>query len=78
MKKIKLIWEFSGNEAIKIAEHHLIHLNEYTSKENIDIIDQGTESLSKYRSLTYIITYENFLEKIRIDLKPNKGYLVNK
>ena len=34
-KKIKLLWDFRGPEAFKIAEHHCIHLREYAEKEKI-------------------------------------------
>ena len=41
-RKIKLIWQFSSNDALKIADHHLVHLNEYILREEIDVIDKGT------------------------------------
>tara|TARA_B100000886_G_C20174704_1_gene387567 strand:+ start:225 stop:359 length:135 start_codon:yes stop_codon:yes gene_type:complete len=40
-KKVKLIWNFNGIDALKIADHHLVHLNEYISREEIDAIDRG-------------------------------------
>ena len=32
-KKIKLIWDFRGQTAQKIAEHHVMHLKEYIAIE---------------------------------------------
>ena len=34
-QKIKLIWDFKGEDAKKIAEHHQIHLKEFGLKESI-------------------------------------------
>lgn len=35
-KHIKLIWDFRGPEAQKIAEHHVIHLKEYATAHDLD------------------------------------------
>ena len=40
--KAKLVWSFSGEGALKTAEHHLIHLNEYSKSENVEVIEFGT------------------------------------
>ena len=29
MRNLKLIWDFKGPDALKIAQHHEIHLKEY-------------------------------------------------
>ena len=34
--KIKLIWDFRGPEALEIAKHHVIHLEEFAKKEDLD------------------------------------------
>ena len=36
MKRVKLIWDFRGPNATKIAEHHDIHLKEYIKKNGLD------------------------------------------
>ena len=33
--KAKLVWNFSGEGALKTAEHHLIHLKEYAEREEV-------------------------------------------
>ena len=75
-KKIKLIWQFSGMDALKIADHHLVHLNEYIFREGIDVIDRGTELINDFSSISFIIIDNSLVEKLRVTLKPNKAFVV--
>ena len=75
-KKVKLIWNFNGIDALKIADHHLVHLNEYISREEIDVIDRGTELINEFSSISFIIIDNSLVEKLRIALKPHKGFIV--
>ena len=75
-KKIKLIWQFSGKDALKIADHHLVHLNEYILREKIDVIDKGTELINEFSSISFIIIDNSLVEKLRVALKPHKGFIV--
>ena len=75
-KKIKLIWQFNGMDSLKIAEHHLLHLNEYILREEIDVIDRGTELINEFSSISFIIIKNSLVEKLRDALKPHKGFIV--
>tara|TARA_B100001093_G_scaffold76751_1_gene67683 strand:+ start:36817 stop:37053 length:237 start_codon:yes stop_codon:yes gene_type:complete len=75
-KKIKLIWQFNGMDALKIADHHLVHLNEYILREEIDIIDSGTELINDFSAISFIIIDNSIVEKLRVALKPHKGLIV--
>ena len=75
-KKIKLIWQFNGVDALKIADHHLVHLNEYILREEIDIIDSGTELINDFSAISFIIIDNSIVEKLRVALKPHKGLIV--
>ena len=75
-KKIKLVWQFNGMDALKIADHHLVHLNEYILKEGIDVLDKGTELINDFSSISYIIIDNSLVEKLRVALKPHKGFIV--
>ena len=75
-KKIKLIWQFNGIDALKIADHHLVHLNEYILREEIDIIDSGTELINDFSSISFIIIDNSLVEKLRVALKPHKGFII--
>lgn len=75
-KKTKLIWQFYGMDALRIADHHLVHLNEYLNREDIFVVDKGTELTNEFSAMSFI-TIDNYLvEKLRVDLKPHKGFLV--
>ena len=75
-KKIKLIWQFSGKNALKIADHHLVHLNEYILQHDIDVIDKGTELINEFSSISFIIIDDDLVEKLRVVLKPHRGLIV--
>ena len=75
-KKIKMVWNFSGLDAIKIANHHIIHLREYMVLNNITMLDEGTEKVNEYAANSYIIIDSKNLEKVKNDLKPHQGFLV--
>ena len=74
-KKIRLIWQFSGFSALKIAEHHLAHLNEYVNREKISVIEEGTETVNEFSATSYVVIDDIFFEKIRLDLKPHQVFL---
>ncbi len=73
MKKIKLIWDFRGPEALNIAEHHAIHLEEFAKKEELDFVNHGTIAFSDYHVGAYITVGEKDLNVYRDALKPHRG-----
>ena len=75
-RKIKLIWQFSSIDALKIADHHLAHLNEYILREEIDVIEKGTELINDFSSISFIIIENSLVEKLRVAFKPHKGFIV--
>tara|TARA_B100001093_G_scaffold305440_1_gene291409 strand:+ start:117250 stop:117486 length:237 start_codon:yes stop_codon:yes gene_type:complete len=75
-KKIKLIWKFSGTNALKIADHHLVHLNEYILQHDIDVIDKGTKLINEFSSISFIIIDNDLVENLRLVLKPHKALIV--
>ncbi|MFP4846385.1 hypothetical protein [Winogradskyella sp. PE311] len=75
MRKLKLIWDFRGPVSLKTAEHHLVHLKEYISINNLDITITGTETLSEMHSLAYLVVNESEMKIIRDTLKPHRGQI---
>lgn len=73
MKKLKLIWDFHGPDAQKIAEHHEIHLKEFITKENLPLEITGTEQISDLQSIAFLVVYENEMLPVRDALKPHRG-----
>ena len=74
-RKIKLIQQFSSIDALKIADNHLAHLNEYILREEIDVIEKGTELINDFSSISFIIIENSLVEKLRVALKPHKGFI---
>ena len=38
--KIRLVWDFRGDDSLKTAEHQLTHLVEFMKKEDISYLDK--------------------------------------
>lgn len=73
MRKLKLIWDFRGPNALKIAEHHEIHLKEYITSKNLNSEITGFEALSNLHAVAFMIIEEQDLKPIRDALKPHRG-----
>ena len=75
--KAKLIWNFNGQEALKTAEHHLIHLKEYCQRENVEALEYGTEKQNDFSALSFMIVDKDLAASLRVSLKPHQGFLVD-
>ncbi len=75
MRKLKLIWDFRGPNALKIAEHHEIHLKQYISTENLNIPITGIETFSELHSIAFMVVDEDQMKPIRDALKPHRGLI---
>lgn len=73
MRKLKLIWDFRGPHAKKIAEHHEIHLKEYIQLENLNITITGVEELNSNHSIAFLVVDETGMKPVRDALKPHRG-----
>jgi hypothetical protein len=74
--KAKLVWSFSGEGALKTAEHHLIHLKEFSDKEKVEVIEFGIEQQTEFTAIAFIIVARDLVDDLRQSLKPHKGFLV--
>ena len=73
MRKLKLIWDFRGPASQKTAEHHLIHLKEYITANNLAITITGVETFNDMHSIAYLVIDESEMKPIRDALKPHRG-----
>ena len=73
MRKLKLIWDFHGSDAHKIAEHHEIHLKQYIQLEKLNILITGIEVLSNLHSIAFLVVDEKDMKPLRDALKPHRG-----
>jgi len=76
MRKIKLIWDFRGVDAQKTAEHHLIHLEEFCTREALDS-NCGVESLAELHFIAYLVVEEQKMIPVRDALRPHRGELAD-
>ena len=77
MRKIKMIWDFRGPNALKIAEHHAIHLNEYAKINHVTKSGVGTETISDMHVIAYMVVNEDQTPTLREALKPHRGQVYN-
>ncbi len=77
MKNLKLIWDFRGPNALKIAEHHEIHLKEYIQSEKLELNITGFNAENEMHATAFMVVPENIMKPIRDALKPHRGQLYN-
>ena len=75
MRKLKLIWDFRGPDALKIAEHHEKHLKEYIAVRNTALNITGFEQISNLHSIAFMVVNDDEMKAIRDVLKPHRGQL---
>lgn len=73
MRKLKLIWDFRGPDASKIAQHHEIHLKEYIQTEKLNITITGFENLNDVHAIAFLVVSEDEMKPLRDALKPHRG-----
>jgi hypothetical protein len=72
-RKIRLIWDFKGEDSRRTAEHHCIHLKEFDSKENLNSLDFQVEKLNDMYYIAYMTVLEENVFKIRDALLPHRA-----
>ncbi len=73
MRKLKLIWDFYGPDANKIAAHHEKHLKDYIQLEKVGTNITGVENLSDIHALAFLVVHEDQMKRVRDALKPHRG-----
>lgn len=72
-RKIKLIWDFRGQDATRIAEHHEIHLKEFIAIENFPMDITGFEIVNEMYAIAYMVVTDENMIQVRDALKPHRG-----
>lgn len=70
-KHIKLIWDFRGPDASRIAEHYRVHLGEAFSGEKQ--FETVAQDVIPGHSIVFMIVPESEMRPIRDRLKPHRG-----
>lgn len=73
MRQLKLIWDFRGPSANKIAEHHEIHLKDYIKINELKVYKTGVEDLHDLHSIAFVVVDEIDMKPLRDILKPHRG-----
>lgn len=72
-RKLKLIWDFRGSDSQKTAEHHCIHLKEFSAIEKLHFYEVNFSTLSEIHTIAFIIVDEVDMKIYRDALKPHRG-----
>ena len=75
MRKIKMIWDFRGPHSEKTAQHHVIHLNEFSQNNGIEVIAMDIEKIHENHTMAFIVVTEDLVPDLRQSLKPHRGQL---
>lgn len=72
-RKLKLIWDFYGPDAQRIAEHHEIHLREYIDKNDLNPTITGVEQNAEHQFSAFMVVEEQQMVAVRDALLPHRG-----
>jgi len=76
-RTIKLIWDFKGDDDAKqTAEHHIIHLKEFSVKEKLILTEVGVEKINELHYIAYLNVMESEVFTVRDTLIPHRAEIV--
>ena len=72
-RKIKLLWDFRGEDAKETAKHHTIHLKEFATLENLSFHEIDVQEKNPMLVSAFITVDEKDMKIYRDALKPHRG-----
>lgn len=75
VERLKLIWDFRGPDAEKIALHHEIHLKEYATAQALEDPITGTQKIADDQAIAFLVVDREAMKPVRDALKPHRGQL---
>jgi len=72
-RKIKLLWDFRGPDAEETAKHHIIHLKEFATLENLPFFEIDIQEKNPMLFAAFITVDEKDMKAYRDALKPHRG-----
>lgn len=72
-RKIKLIWDFKGDDGEQTAKHHIIHLQEFSVKEKLILTEVGVEKLNESHYVAFLNVMESEVFTVRDALIPHRA-----
>jgi len=76
-RKIKLLWDFRGEDAKETAKHHTIHLKEFATLEKLAFHKINVLEKNPMLAAAFIIVDESTMKIYRDALKPHRGEIVD-
>lgn len=74
-RKIKLIWDFRGEDAMGTAAHQAIHLKEFALREKLDFEATGSTEINPFHAIAFLICNEDLMKTYRDALLPHRAEL---
>lgn len=74
-RKIKLIWDFYGEDAEQTAIHHAIHLREYAQKHAVEFLKIDHETVEDEHVIAFFACHEKDMISLRDQLRPKRAQL---
>lgn len=74
-RKIKLLWDFRGPDALETAKHHTVHLKEFATLENLNYHQIDIQEKNPMLMAAFITVDEKDMKIFRDALKPQRGEL---
>ncbi|MFC4268377.1 hypothetical protein [Polaribacter marinivivus] len=72
-RKIKLLWDFRGPDALETAKHHTVHLKEFATLENLNYHQIDIQEKNPMLVAAFITVEEKDMKIFRDALKPQRG-----
>lgn len=72
-RKIKLLWDFRGPDALETAKHHTVHLKEFATLENLNYHQIDIQEKNPMLASAFITVDEKDMKILRDALKPQRG-----
>ena len=76
MTHIQLIWDFRGGNSKGTAQHHVVHLKEFMTREGIEHHGTGIQEHSELWCSAWLNVNEADMLTVRDALKPHRGLKV--
>lgn len=73
LRKLKLIWDFKGDDGFEIAKHHCVHLKEFAMMEKLQYHEIDFTQLNEMHSIAFVTVDEKDMIPYRDALKPHRG-----
>jgi hypothetical protein len=72
-RKIKLLWDFRGDDASETAKHHTNHLKEFATLEKLPFYEINIKEKNPMLVSAFIVVDEMDMKIYRDALKPHRG-----